>query len=67
VLTRSFNYLGLPVLTMPMGLDAQGIPAGVQLVGRPFGEARLLAMAQALSADIGWSAHPLDRVPGRAT
>jgi Asp-tRNA(Asn)/Glu-tRNA(Gln) amidotransferase A subunit family amidase len=39
----------------------------VQLVGRPFGEARLLAMAQALSADIGWSAHPLDRVPGRAT
>ncbi len=67
VLTRPFNYLGLPVLTMPMGLDAQGIPAGVQLVGRPFGEARLLAMAQALSADIGWSAHPLDRVPGRAT
>jgi aspartyl-tRNA(Asn)/glutamyl-tRNA(Gln) amidotransferase subunit A len=64
VLTRPFNYLGLPVLTMPMGLDAHGMPAGVQLVGRPFGEARLLAMAHALSADIGWSARPLDRVPG---
>jgi len=63
VLTRPFNYLGLPVLTMPMGLDANGMPAGVQLVGRPFGEARLLAIAHALSVDAGWQPRPLDRLP----
>jgi aspartyl-tRNA(Asn)/glutamyl-tRNA(Gln) amidotransferase subunit A len=66
VLTRPFNYLGLPVLTMPMGLDDAGMPAGVQLIGRPFGEARLLAIADALSADAGWRVHPLQRaVPSR--
>ncbi|VTU46427.1 Glutamyl-tRNA(Gln) amidotransferase subunit A (plasmid) [Variovorax sp. SRS16] len=53
-LTRPFNYLGLPVLSMPIGHDAAGMPVGVQLVGRPLAEARLLAMAHALSADIGW-------------
>ena len=57
-LTRPFNYLGLPVLSMPMGIDANGIPLGVQLVGRPFGEARILAMAHRLSASLGWRAPP---------
>ncbi|PZQ76326.1 MAG: hypothetical protein DI563_07330 [Variovorax paradoxus] len=54
-LTRPFNYLGLPVLNMPIGLDSNGMPIGMQLVGRPLGEARLLAMADALSADLGWT------------
>lgn len=54
-LTRPFSYLGLPVLTMPMGRDGNGMPMGVQLIGRPFGEARLLSVAQALAMDIGWS------------
>lgn len=58
-LTRPFNYLGLPVLTMPMGRDANGMPLGVQLVGRPFGEARLFAVAHALAADTGWR-HPFE-------
>jgi aspartyl-tRNA(Asn)/glutamyl-tRNA(Gln) amidotransferase subunit A len=66
VLTRPFNYLGLPVLTMPMGLDPNGMPAGVQLVGRPFGEARLIAVAHALAADTGWRPRPLERVPAAA-
>lgn len=57
-LTRPFNYLGLPVLSMPIGRDADGMPVGAQLIGLPFGEARLLAMAQALAADIGWTARP---------
>lgn len=54
-LTRPFSYLGLPVLSMPIGLDNQGMPVGAQLVGRPFGEARLLAVAEALSHDLGWT------------
>ena len=47
-LTRPFNYLGLPVLSMPIGRDANGMPIGAQLIGRPFGEARLLAVARRL-------------------
>ena len=66
VLTRPFNYLGLPVLTMPMGLDEQGMPAGVQLVGRPFGEARLLSIAHTLSAALGWQPLPQRRSQGLA-
>lgn len=31
------------VLTMPIGVDSNGMPIGAQLVGRPFAEARLLA------------------------
>ena len=61
-LTRPFNYLGLPVLSMPMGCDANGMPMGAQLVGRPFGEARLLAMAHVLSSSLGWHALPSARL-----
>ena len=50
-LTRPFSYLGLPVLTMPMGRDAAGMPMGVQLIGRPLAEARLLSFAHRLSVD----------------
>jgi aspartyl-tRNA(Asn)/glutamyl-tRNA(Gln) amidotransferase subunit A len=57
-LTRSFNYLGLPVLTMPVGLDTNGMPVGVQLIGRPLGETRLLSLAHRLSREIGWTMQP---------
>jgi aspartyl-tRNA(Asn)/glutamyl-tRNA(Gln) amidotransferase subunit A len=48
-LTRAFNYLGLPVLSVPIGLDDNGMPIGAQLIGRPLSEGRLLAVAQALA------------------
>ncbi|ARP82097.1 hypothetical protein CAL12_15590 [Bordetella genomosp. 8] len=48
-LTRAFNYLGLPVLSVPIGTDGNGMPIGAQLIGRPLSEARLLAVAHALS------------------
>lgn len=57
-LTRPFNYLGLPVVSMPMGLDTKGMPLGVQLIGKPYSEARLLALAHRLSADMQWSFLP---------
>jgi aspartyl-tRNA(Asn)/glutamyl-tRNA(Gln) amidotransferase subunit A len=62
-LTRPFSYLGVPVLTMPIGLDRNGMPVGAQLVGRPFGEARLLAVAHALGEDLGWDTRAA-RPPG---
>jgi aspartyl-tRNA(Asn)/glutamyl-tRNA(Gln) amidotransferase subunit A len=51
-LTRPFNGLGLPVLALPCGLSADGLPLGLQIVGRPFDEATIfrlgLAVEQAL-------------------
>ena len=57
-LTRPFSYLGVPVVTMPIGLDGNGMPIGAQLIGRPLGEARLLAVADRLAARVGWSFAP---------
>ena len=57
-LTRPFSYLGLPVLTVPAGLDGNGMPIGVQLIGRPFGEARLLSVGARLAALTGWRGPP---------
>jgi aspartyl-tRNA(Asn)/glutamyl-tRNA(Gln) amidotransferase subunit A len=40
--TRPVNYLGLPSLAVPAGFTGKGLPTGMQLIGRPFDEARLL-------------------------
>lgn len=40
--TRLFNYLGVPAMSVPCGFDANGLPIGMQLVGRPFDEGTLL-------------------------
>ena len=57
-LTRPFSYLGLPVLTVPIALDSNGMPVGAQLIGRPFGEARLLSIGARLAEALGWSMRP---------
>ena len=46
--TRPFNWLGLPVVVVPVGLDENGLPMAVQLVGPPFSEARLIRAARVL-------------------
>lgn len=43
--TAPFNYLGLPALSVPAGLDDRGLPIGIQLVGAPFDESTLLTVA----------------------
>jgi amidase len=43
-----FNLLGLPALTVPMTLDEEGMPVGVQIVGRPWEEEALLEVGLAL-------------------
>jgi len=40
-----WNLLGMPALALPAGFDADGLPAGVQLVGRPWSEETLLELA----------------------
>ena len=46
--TRPFNFLGLPAVVLPVGLDRNGLPLSVQLVGKPFSEPLLLQAAAAL-------------------
>lgn len=45
---RSINLLGLPALALPCGLDSEGLPMGLQIIGRPFEEAVLLRAGAAL-------------------
>lgn len=42
------NFLGLCAVTLPVGLDQAGMPVGMQLIGSPGSEPRLLAIAVAL-------------------
>ncbi|MGC1173229.1 amidase [Polaromonas sp.] len=48
--TMPFNLTGHPAITLPCGFDADGLPIGVQLVGRFRGEADLLHAASLLEA-----------------
>jgi aspartyl-tRNA(Asn)/glutamyl-tRNA(Gln) amidotransferase subunit A len=45
--TRPINYLGLPALVVPAGRTPQGLPIGLQLIGRPFGDEVLIALGRA--------------------
>jgi aspartyl-tRNA(Asn)/glutamyl-tRNA(Gln) amidotransferase subunit A len=53
--TRPFNYLGLPAITVPAGFTANGLPCGMQLVGRPFAESVLLQAARAYERETDWT------------
>ena len=54
------NLAGLPGLTVPIKTSADGLPIGVQLIGRPFSEELLLAIAEALELARGpWQPPPL--------
>ena len=44
---RPVNYLGLPVLVVPAGRSASGLPIGLQLIGRPFGDETCIALGRA--------------------
>lgn len=46
-LVRGINVLGFPALTVPCGESADGLPIGLQMIGRPFEENLLLALAAA--------------------
>lgn len=57
-LTRSLSYLGLPIVNMPVGIDSNGLPMGVQLVGKPLAEARLISFAHQLSQEVNIGLKP---------
>lgn len=45
-----FNYSGHPAVVVPYGLDRDGLPIGLQIVGKRWAESRLLGIARALTA-----------------
>ena len=58
VFTVTVNLAGLPGLAVPTGLDAQGLPLGLQLIGKPWGEGELLNVGHALERAAGFVAKP---------
>ena len=48
VFTVTVNLAGLPGVSVPAGLDAGGLPLGLQVIGRPWDEAGMLDVAYAL-------------------
>jgi aspartyl-tRNA(Asn)/glutamyl-tRNA(Gln) amidotransferase subunit A len=54
VLTISVNLAGLPAISMPCGIDGDGLPIGLQLIGRPFGEEALFRAAYAYEQSTDW-------------
>ena len=53
-LTRPFNGLGLPALSLPCGFSTAGLPLALQLVGRPFDEATVLRLGHAYQRATDW-------------
>ena len=58
VFTVTVNLAGLPGIAVPAGLDRRGLPLGLQLIGRPWDEAGLLAHAHVLERAAGFVAKP---------
>ncbi len=53
-----FNLLGFPAVVVPMVLSSEGLPIGVQIVGRPWEEELVLAVASSLDEARGEFPHP---------
>jgi aspartyl-tRNA(Asn)/glutamyl-tRNA(Gln) amidotransferase subunit A len=59
-LTRAANYLDLPGISVPCGLTKEGLPAGLQIVGRPRDEAMVVALGSAFEKVSGWNGRTPD-------
>ena len=58
VFTVTVNLAGLPGISVPTGVDAQGLPLGLQLIGRPWQEGDLLNHAFVLERAANFAAKP---------
>ncbi len=58
VFTVTVNLAGLPGISVPTGLDPQGLPMALQLIGKPWEEGDLLNIAQSLETAAGYVAKP---------
>jgi aspartyl-tRNA(Asn)/glutamyl-tRNA(Gln) amidotransferase subunit A len=58
IFTVTASLAGLPALSVPGGLDAQGLPLGLQLIGRALDEGTMFTLAGALEKAAGFRAQP---------
>ena len=56
--TQWFNLLGAPAAVVPISRSAEGLPIGLQLAGRPYGDEDVLAISSILERDFGYVAPP---------
>ena len=58
--TEWFNLLGNPAAVVPVGESPEGLPIGVQIIGRPWEEEQVLAVAEVLENECGaWRKPPI--------
>jgi aspartyl-tRNA(Asn)/glutamyl-tRNA(Gln) amidotransferase subunit A len=58
VFTVPSSLAGLPAISVPAGLGAEGLPLGLQLIGRAFDEETVLRVADVLEQAAGFDAEP---------
>jgi aspartyl-tRNA(Asn)/glutamyl-tRNA(Gln) amidotransferase subunit A len=58
VFTVPVNLAGLPGISVPAGLSADGLPLGLQVIGRAFDEATVLKVGEVLERAAGFTARP---------
>jgi Asp-tRNA(Asn)/Glu-tRNA(Gln) amidotransferase A subunit family amidase len=56
--TEWFNVLGNPAAVVPVGRSPEGLPIGVQIVGRPWEEEQVLTVAEAIEKECGAAKRP---------
>ena len=54
IFTVTVNLAGLPALSVPCGFASAGLPLGLQLIGKPLDEPRLLAVGHAYQRETDW-------------
>ena len=54
IYTISVNLAGLPALSLPCGFDSEGLPIGMQIIGKHFDEPTVLAIAYAYEQSTDW-------------
>ena len=53
IFTVTVNMAGLPGIAVPAGKDVQGLPLGLQLIGRPFDEETLFSLGEVVEQAAG--------------
>lgn len=54
IFTVSVNLIGAPALAIPAGFSRKGLPVGMQIIGKPFDEERILAAGDAFQRATDW-------------
>ena len=65
--TQWFNLLGFPAVVVPVTQSAEGLPIGVQVVGRPYEEEVVLEVAAVIEEAFGWQAPAMTWARGART